>query len=72
MSEKHKEECCPEIGHHRMGHPMMGFHKMGFRKFGQGLATMSVEDEIKMLEKVKKHLEVKLGNVNKRLEKLKK
>ena len=67
MSEKHKEECCPEIGHHKMG-----FHKMGFRKFGHGLATMSVGDEIEMLEKVKKHLEVKLANVNEKLEKLKK
>ena len=55
--EDRKEECC---------------HKMGFRKFGHGLATMSVEEEVKMLEKVKEHLEAKLANVNERLEKLKK
>ena len=45
---------------------------MGFGKFGDGLATMSVEEEVKMLEKVKKHLEARLANVNERLEKLKK
>lgn len=76
MSEEHKEkmkeECCPEKGFPGMGHHKMRFHKMSFGKFGHGLATMSVEEEVKMLEKVKKHLEAKLANVNERLEKLKK
>jgi hypothetical protein len=71
MSEEYKEgtkkECCPEMGHH-----MMGFRKMGFRKFGHGLATMSVEEEVRMLEKVKKVLEAKLANVDEKLAKLKK
>ena len=68
MAEEMKEECCSGMDFRKMGHPMMGFHKMGFKKYGHGLATMSVEDEIKMLEKVKKHLEIKLSNVNERLE----
>ena len=65
--EDRKEECCHKMGFHRMGP-----HKMGFRKSGHGLATMSVQEEVKMLEKVKEHLEAKLANVNERLEKLKK
>jgi len=65
-SEEKTEECCDKKDFHMMGH-----HKMGFKKCGHGLATMSVDEEIKMLEKVKKHLEVKLTNVNERLEKLK-
>ena len=74
MAEKNKmkEECCKGMDFHKAGYPMMGFHKVGFRKFGHGLATMSVEEEIKMLEKVKRHLEIKISNVNERLEKLKK
>ncbi len=33
--------------------------------------AMSLEEEIKMLEKMKEHLEANLANVNERLEKLK-
>jgi hypothetical protein len=65
-----KDECCSKGNFQKMRHHMMGGHKMGFGKFGPGLATMSVEDEILMLKKVKKHLEIKLANVNERLEKL--
>ena len=74
MAEKNKmkEECCTGMDFHKTCYPMMDFHKMGFRKLGHGLATMSVEEEIKMLEEVKKHLETKIANVNERLEKLKK
>ena len=32
---------------------------------------MSVEEEVEMLEKAKKHLEAQIKNVNERLEKLK-
>ena len=66
--EKKKKECCHE-SRHGMGFRKKMFHKMGYK---HGLATMSVEDTIKMLEKVKKRLETKLANVNERLEKLKK
>ena len=39
--------------------------------FGCGHRVMSVEEEIKMLEKIKERLETNLTNVNERLEKLK-
>jgi hypothetical protein len=39
--------------------------------FGCGHRVMSVEEEVKMLEKVKERLETNLANVNERLEKLK-
>ncbi|MFP3950809.1 MAG: DUF5320 domain-containing protein [Candidatus Bathyarchaeia archaeon] len=32
---------------------------------------MNIEDEVKLLEKVKKHLESQLATVNERIEKLK-
>ena len=38
---------------------------------GYGYRIMSVEDEVKMLEEAKEYLEVQLGNINQRLEKLK-
>jgi hypothetical protein len=41
------------------------------RLYGCGYGFMTIEQEIAMLEKAKKHLEVQLDNVNKRLEKLK-
>jgi len=45
------------------------FSPMGLH--GCGFGFMNVEQEVAMLEKAKKHLEVQLENVNKRLEKLK-
>ena len=51
------------IRHHRTcGHPV---HHCGCHGF------MTVEDEVKMLEKAKKHLESQLATVNERIEKLK-
>ena len=44
-------------------------HHMG--PFGCWTGIMSVEEEIKMLEKMKERLETHLANVNERLEKLK-
>ena len=38
---------------------------------GHGPWIMSVEEEVKMLEKMKEHLETQLTNVTERLEKLK-
>ena len=49
---------------HIHGHVMHGCHC--------GYGVMSVEEEVKMLEKAKEHLEAQLANVNERLLKLKK
>lgn len=48
---------------HIHGHVMHGCHC--------GYGVMSVEEEVKMLEKAKEHLEAQLANVNERLLKLK-
>jgi hypothetical protein len=39
--------------------------------FGCGHGIMSIDEEVKMLEKIKERLETHLANVNERLEKLK-
>ncbi len=48
-------------------------HKHRFSKHGCHCrhGIMSVEEEVEMLEKAKKHLEAQLTNVNERLSKLK-
>ena len=44
---------------------------MGYKKWGKGIATLSLEEEVKTLEESKEYLEAQLANVNARLEKLK-
>ena len=41
------------------------------RGYHCGYGVMSIEEEVQMLEKAKKHLESQLANVNERLLKLK-
>lgn len=48
---------------HRRFHKGFCGHRRGF---------MTVDEEVEMLEKAKEHLETQLGNINERLEKLKK